>query len=139
MPTHQPNDESANAKAAALALTARMAELGMGQSELEKKSTVSVATIHRLQKGEPHNYWDWKMRKLALALDMPSDWLSDLLAGKSPRRLATHARPKAPRGLTVQQFEELKAQLDPFNQLVDDLQAELERLNQLVDNLRPSR
>ncbi|HEY6491721.1 MAG TPA: helix-turn-helix transcriptional regulator [Trebonia sp.] len=66
------------------AITARLDQKGMQQSELAARSGVSVATIREIQGGKERRRAPRVLRDISLALGWSADYLTALLHGREP-------------------------------------------------------
>lgn len=109
------------ATAAGAAITDRMADVGLGQTDLAALTAVSVATIRALQQGTPSRaYRARTLRSIERALQWPSGHIDALLDGTT----TTPEPPPVPPNPTTD-----------IADLVEDLANRVERIERALENV----
>ena len=105
--------------AVAKAISARLEELGLTQLEAAAKSKVAPATIRELQYNKvPRRRNPRTLQALSEALDWPSDYLSNVLAGTAAKPHADEAEDPVLRKLddVLEELHQLKTRVEAVEQ-----------------------
>lgn len=91
-----------------------MAELGLDQVELSRRSGVSDATIRALTRGERRAYQDKRLGALSRALGWPPHQIERLSQGEPPPKVVDYLDREA----LQRQIRKVRAELDALDDMV---------------------